>query len=701
MSKGRPFFKINDDTGNPINQLTEKLLGFAGRQGKQKGDSRSTDPRTNQKYPKGFTPPVDFYTEEAPKKSAKEEKEGGKLPESETNIRGGQEITPGMQNDTHKEYGISLTKGGEVIGAGPNKKISGFVSGRNPNVVIKPEDLEPSKFYVNPDNLQPGKDIPVEYGIKIDSPDINQGIGGAETFITTPSKKTDYRREFLTYNNNQNLNFIHLLDYYHAEDEFDRPTISRIKAADNSTISSLEPIRTDLSWTKTFRENEDPTILGVDLEIRVLDSPLFNGDIVRFLDIFGNGYTELESRKELYEGFKSQIYKFISPNIFIGDEKTGPIPDPTQNKSYYLQGISGLDNLVESPTSDGKYFVDYGKDIITLEFLEDVSQSMGYLSSLYKAMSYSRRNGKDLIPRNLLRFDIDITITEMRPYVRSVKMPQANQPIFSYRDEISRYTYTLYDCRFLFDKMPHGDEVKNNETNFLNNFKLSFDYKYSTLNFKKYSGVIGFTGTVQRPVAFIEYFDINNVLAKPVRRTEKTVSPDGTTIQNEGGLPLTTKLGYYNSIDKSPLIHGILIENTEELSPRSVNPQVFSDGQLQPDAESIKLNQLQVEDEKNKSRKGKVSAFFKQAKNALGKSKAFDSLKRGLANAAINEVNRRILSQAALLNKTIDNIRNSVGLGRMSEPTNVYDPQLPFVSDIKNTFRDALGKSVKSFFQSL
>jgi hypothetical protein len=133
MSKGRPFFSINDDRGSPINALTEKLLGLAGRQGKQKGDSRSTDPRTNQKYPKGFTPPVDFYTEEEPKKVAKQEKTDGKLTDAQTNLHGMRDVTPGMKNDTHKEYGFSLTKGGTIIGAGPNTKLSGFVSGNNPN----------------------------------------------------------------------------------------------------------------------------------------------------------------------------------------------------------------------------------------------------------------------------------------------------------------------------------------------------------------------------------------------------------------------------------------------------------------------------------------------------------------------------------------------------------------------------------------
>jgi len=701
MSKGRPFFSINDDRGNPINDLTEKLLGIAGRQGKQKGDSRSTDPRTNQKYPKGFTPPVDFYTEEEPKKVAKQEKTDAKLTNSQTNLHGMRDVTPGMKNDTHKEYGFSLTKGGEIIGAGPNRKLSGFVSGNNPNVVIRPEDLQPKQFYVNPDNLQIGTDIPVEYGFKIENPEINEGVGGADKFISNPTKKLDSRYEFLTYNNNRNMNFLHLLDYYYGEDDTTEPNYSRIINVDGSSINLQNPVRKDLLWSKSFSENEDPTILGVDIEFKVLQSPLLNGEMNRFLDVFSDGYGELEARKELYEALKSQLYKFISPNITIGDANTGDIPNPRKNKSYYLQGITGLENLVEQTGTDGKYFIDYGKDLITLEFLEDVSQNMGYLSSLYKALSYSRLHGKEMIPKNLLRFDVDITITEMRPYVRSVKMPQSDQPIFTYRDEISRYTYTLYECKFLFDKMPHGDEVKNDETTTLNNFKLTFDYKYSTLNFRKFSGNIGFTGTVARPVAFIEYFDINNKNKKPIQRTAKSISPDGTTIQNDSGNALAETITYYNDLEPSPLIHGLLLENVEQLSPRSVNSLGLSDGQLQPNGESVKLQLIKSGQEKKDAQRSKLSSFFKQAREALGQSRAFDSLKRGLANAAINEANRRILSQAALLNKTIDNIRNNIGLGRMSEPTNVYDPQLPFVSDIKNTFRNALGKSVKSFFQGL
>jgi hypothetical protein len=77
--------------------------------------------------------------------------------------------------------------------------------------------------------------------------------------------------------------------------------------------------------------------------------------------------------------------------------------------NYYLKKVAGLKNLSESNTGDTKkYLVDYRKDLITLDFNEDVTLSIGTLAHLYKLLYWSKPNGKSIIPENLLRFNCDI-----------------------------------------------------------------------------------------------------------------------------------------------------------------------------------------------------------------------------------------------------------------------------------------------------
>jgi hypothetical protein len=58
--------------------------------------------------------------------------------------------------------------------------------------------------------------------------------------------------------------------------------------------------------------------------------------------------------------------------------------------NYYLKKVAGLKNLSESNTGDTKkYLVDYRKDLITLDFNEDVTLSIGYWH-LYKLLYWSK-----------------------------------------------------------------------------------------------------------------------------------------------------------------------------------------------------------------------------------------------------------------------------------------------------------------------
>jgi hypothetical protein len=127
--------------------------------------------------------------------------------------------------------------------------------------------------------------------------------------------------------------------------------------------------------------------------------------------------------------------------------------------NYYLKKVTGLGNLVESNTpSAKKYLTDYNKDVITLNFSEDLTLSMGTLAHLYKLLYWSKPNGKGLIPENLLRFNCNIVVSEVRNFKRVIKAVGSND-LKVIKDNVSRYIYSLRECQFYFNTMPHNSEV--------------------------------------------------------------------------------------------------------------------------------------------------------------------------------------------------------------------------------------------------
>ena len=151
-----------------------------------------------------------------------------------------------------------------------------------------------------------------------------------------------------------------------------------------------------------------------------------------------------------------------------------------------MKKLIGLDNLSESILPEkSKQFINYGsnEDVLTLTLNEDVSANIGYLAALYKTLTWSKVNGKKMIPDNLLRFDMEIVVTESKKFNRINK--NTDNTITQYADFISRYRYTVYECQFFFDKMSHGDSIDMWNLDTSLGFDLKVNYKFSTVKFEK------------------------------------------------------------------------------------------------------------------------------------------------------------------------------------------------------------------------
>lgn len=193
-------------------------------------------------------------------------------------------------------------------------------------------------------------------------------------------------------------------------------------------------------------ENEDPVYFGFELIINTQNSPIFNGVAAEFIQQLGfnvaGEHLEIKSRKEILESFNFEIQKFFKFNDLVdtnGVITGGPYvnrrpdqsPDKDQpanyknlynsniKKRHYIKKIEGLDKLIEANTSAASAaFVKWKTDLIKLTFYEDVNLSTGTLLNLYKLLYWSRKRGKGVLPENILRFDCEIIVSEIRNIAR-------------------------------------------------------------------------------------------------------------------------------------------------------------------------------------------------------------------------------------------------------------------------------------------
>lgn len=239
-----------------------------------------------------------------------------------------------------------------------------------------------------------------------------------------------------------------------------------------------------------YNLKEDPTVLGFDVRINTISSPFFTNNnedtneienIESFLNFFSTGSNnikEIAARKEIYKNFRNQFTLFFD---------SASSSDLRNFKAHYLQSVKGLDNLV---LGKEKKFTKFGEDKLTFSISEDIELNSGYMAALYNALVWSKNNGKQLIPSNLLRFDMDIIISEVRNF---------NQVRYSFNnggsghsikqllsDNVSRYVYHLYECNLSFDKMSHGDEVDNTDKEVAEGFEFDIYYKFASMEMEKF-----------------------------------------------------------------------------------------------------------------------------------------------------------------------------------------------------------------------
>jgi hypothetical protein len=371
-------------------------------------------------------------------------------------------------------------------------------------------------------------------------------------------------------------------------------------------IDNLTPIENPINGNSSLRldnfkntpfENNDPVMYGFEIIIDAVSSPLLNGSILDFVNQY-TSINEIAAKKQIYEDFKNQFVKFFRTNAEVkinndltritrteskitGLENSSNLfwPGKKSYLGYYIKKIGGLDNLVETNKGDVyKYLSDWKKDFITLDFLEDVSLSVGTLAHLYKLLYWSRPHGKLMIPENLLRFNCEIIISECRNFNRTRKNLQSGN-LEILKDNLSRYVYSLRECQFWFDKMPHPNDVSvgGEGPSVYENYTMQFDYKYSTVKLEKFVPVGGWGAYVGYNAGAI--WKIGNAGARGTSASSDSSIPKFYTvgpsdlIKKENGTdkPYVLKIYGSNPTPPEPATDLSEISNSVDTGPNNNN----------------------------------------------------------------------------------------------------------------------------------
>lgn len=418
-------------------------------------------------------------------------------------------------------------------------------------------------------------------------------------------------------------------------------------------------------------ENSDPIIYGFEIIFDDINSPLLNGSVSDFLNLLSN-VSEINARKRVYEEFKYHFTKFFKTRatvrydeeqLSITKTRKFGLPETEKNqnisesgkkayKSYYVQKIGGLAKLIESNTPTEKNFVvDYNKDIITLDFHESVSMSVGTLAHLYKLLYWSKPNGKGMVPENLLRFNCDIIISEMRNFARVRKSGNNLEVI---KDNLSRYIYSLRECQFYFDKMPHDDQIDLTQPKHFEHVQVQFDYKYSTMKFER------FVPDGEEGKGKYVGYDMGAIwkVGNPGERDNRNLQNGGSI--NDSSIPkfYTEKVNRYSQTGVS--------------EPFVLKTKAEAAGNIESVESSPTDDKIEEQEEKKETPEKENSKRFQKFKETSkklakeGADRVIDSVKAS-AQQEIRRVKGRLTrSLQGLLNKVTGNFG-------ISPPRNVYE----------------------------
>jgi hypothetical protein len=509
-------------------------------------------------------------------------------------------------------------------------------------------------------------------------------------------------------------------------------------------INELNPIENPANGSSTMRlnnfkstpfENNDPVMYGFEIVIDTLSSPLLNGSISDFITRY-QSIAEVGARGAIYQDFKHQFIKFFKTNgklnivdesVKLSTNRTNYASTDGQNNlyqpwrsaymAYYLTKVDGLDLLSENNTaSTKKYLTDYRKDVIKLTFNEDVSGSIGTLAHLYKLLYWSKPNGKNIIPENLLRFNCEIIVSELRNFSRVVK---SNGDLTVIKDNLSRYVYSLKECQFYFNTNPHDNSIDMSDPKLFDNYSVEFDYKYSTTKFERF-----LEKTPSDPeIGTGRYSGYNN---GAMWKVSKDRGNTGTNIEVPKFYTAGNNSFRQNGVEAPFVLNKYGANYKNDAVGSSVDEKVANQDAVnasqKTDIETLKASSLNSKNSENLFNMGREvsskSDILNNAKTTFKDSVSnnknyIERLKDSTVKNVKNEIAKLVNNRVNLLSRTI----NKLGIGLVGgkgvrPPNNVYTQDQGalgnaltnvsdrFFYDVRNELTDFAGDTLSNFLNN-
>lgn len=631
-----------------------------------------------------------------------------------------------------------------------------FIDWRGYSITNKQKTLENNGTLHNVATTQ-------RFNESVSLPKIKSGSTDYKSLNTTPYSTRDF---YLLFNDNNTDYFKHGLQIIDGLNPIENPLGADGGAGGASNMRASQ-------FRGTPFENNDPVMFGFEIIIDVVGSPLFNGSVLDFLNAYSN-VSEIRSKIPVYEDFKHQFVKLFKTNAELRiDSDVTMISKNASNYAntdnqknlyqsgkkaymgYYLKKVGGLANLVESNTSETKkYLVDYRKDLIDLEFTEDVSLSIATLAHLYKLLYWSKPNGKSLVPENLLRFNCDIIVSECRNFTRVRKAIDGSN-IEVIKDNVSRHIYSLKECQLFFNSMPHNSDIDMGNINTYDTYSVKFDYKYSTSKFERFVPTLNGFGQYNGYDAGA-IWKIGNPGERTNRGTQSNSGFDTSipSFRTVNGSSRGTKYLYNkNGIDKALVLEFFgKVPSNEPVVTNLERPQVLTDevpevasidelkaNSAKSSSNAAELKKIQDEMDmitdapkdvyntgisdsqfleyvntlENSNKGGKSLSQIISAETGVNSKNFIDRLKEKTIKNAKVQIADLVNGRINLLSRTINKVMTGfVGHKGISPPQNVYKgAQSPmglalsnygdrFFYDIRNELADFVGGSLSNFLNS-
>lgn len=382
---------------------------------------------------------------------------------------------------------------------------------------------------------------------------------------------------------------------------------------------------------KTDNNQEDPIIFGYKLMIDMDSSPLFTA-VEEFIERY-NFLDEIRYIRPIYERFILKLRQFFSDTYNVDDTEV-------DKKRHYIRNISGLNNLSDSNTpSKYKSIVNYRNESLIITFTDDVKQSFNELAALYKILTWNKFSAKLIIPENLLRFNMKITVCDVRKFNRyyTTSLNEVNEPevntsrLVELLDNLNKIVYDVYECQFFFENFSHSDSIDLGAIKATDNASIIVSYKFSNVKFEKPSLLYPYSS-----------FSIEEYGQQRSNRFNKLYNSSNSTIQYKPAWDIVT----YKDVD----VIGTPLEEAKKNQNNSYWRRLL---------ENVK--------------------------------EAGDRAQTGLGQVLTREAQRQINKRLRLINDAINNAREALGLGQIGEPRNVYQGTSVFENELRNVGRRFFG----------